>query len=278
MFLDADMALIEGYKRSEIPKIIVLDKDEKILEDVRNKALTRVLAIVGAKAERPNMPADQAYFHWDDLEGIQECILTYMHQQVQKVPLYGLVLAGGKSTRMKKDKSMLEYHGKTQVEHCYSLLTEFCDHVYVSNRQEQAELGGHKPLPQVHDTFLNVGPMGGILSAMRQYPQAAWLVLACDLPFLKPEVIQTLIDERHPFKYATAYQSIYNAFPEPLCAIYEPKIFPRLLQFLANGGTCPRKVLINSDIKLLRQSHKESLENVNHPEEYQKVMEGMNKE
>jgi len=195
-----------------------------------------------------------------------------MHAQIQKIPLYGLVLAGGKSTRMKKDKSLLEYHGKTQTEHCFDLLSVHCDKVFISNREDQSKLCGHKQHPQIHDTFLNIGPLGGILSAMKAYPDTTWLVMACDLPFVTCKTIETLIKKRNPLKLATAYQSAHNDLPEPLCAIYEPKSLSRLLEFLEDGCTCPRKILINSDIQMIPQDKKTSLDNINNPQEYKKAL------
>ncbi len=108
--------------------------------------------------------------------------------------LYGLVLAGGRGVRMKADKSLLRYHDKSQVEYCYDLLLPLCKRVLVSNRSEQADLKEHEGLSQIHDIFPNIGPLGGILSAMTQYPKVSWLVLACDLPFVTERAIKALVD------------------------------------------------------------------------------------
>ena len=191
----------------------------------------------------------------------------------KKTPLYGLILAGGKSTRMKKDKSLLEYHGKKQVLYCFDLLEQFCDEVFISNRREQSRLAAHKKFPQIHDVFVGIGPLGGILSAMIRYPQAAWLVLACDLPFVEESTIKMLLKKRRPAQMATAYRSAHEPqLPEPLCAIYEPKAAFRLLQFLAQGIQCPRAILQRSDTNLITQPSAISLDNVNDPREYQHAL------
>lgn len=190
-----------------------------------------------------------------------------------RIFLYGLVLSGGKSTRMKKDKSMLEYHGKKQVSYCFDLLSQFCDQVFVSNRKDQSRLAAHKKLPQIHDVFVDIGPLGGILSAMTHHPDIAWLVLACDLPFVNESTIKTLIKKRNPSKMATAYRSTHDPqLPEPLCAIYEPKALFQLLQFLAQGIHCPRFILKHSAIHIIEQDHPLSLDNVNDPQEYQNAL------
>ncbi len=190
--------------------------------------------------------------------------------------LYGLVLAGGHSNRMKTDKSLLAYHGKSQVQHCFDLITPYCLKVFVSNREDQSLLDNHKDLPQIHDTFLNIGPLGGILSAMASHSHVAWLILACDLPFVNSKTIEKLIKFRDPSKIATAYKSTTVPFhPEPLCSIYEPRAHSLLLKFYQGGKQCPRKFLINSDVRLIKQDDQHSLTNINSIHEYQAAMNAL---
>ncbi len=187
--------------------------------------------------------------------------------------LYGLVLVGGKSARMKQDKASLKYHGQEQSVHCFHLLERFCSKVFLSNRKDQRDSAGQKGFPQIHDaeSFLDIGPLAGILSAMEKYPDVSWLVLACDLPFVDEKTIQYLIDHRNPVKIATVFKSVHDNLPEPLCAIYEAHGQKSLKDFLKQGIQCPRKILINSDTELLTPPDKKALENINYPEEYSKV-------
>ncbi|WP_199243508.1 NTP transferase domain-containing protein [Hymenobacter sedentarius] len=180
--------------------------------------------------------------------------------------LRGLVLAGGRSERMQTDKGKLHYHALDQRQHTAALLGEFCPDVRVSVRPDQAAdlPAGLKPLP---DTFLNLGPLGGLLSAFQADPNAAWLVLACDLPFLTRHTLEFLVTHRQPARAATALKSPWNDFPEPLVTIWEPRSYGQLLRFLSLGYSCPRKALINSDIELLEPPVPAELRNVNTPEE-----------
>lgn len=191
--------------------------------------------------------------------------------------LYGLVLAGGKSTRMKVDKSILHYHGTPQVEHAVHLLQKHCDKVFISNRKDQSELSGHTIAPQIHDQtqFSDIGPIGGILSAMTLHPDAAWLILACDLPFITEETLRTLIAKRNQEKIATAYISTHDQLPEPLCAIWEAHSAPRILEFVKQGMQCPRKILINSDVQLIQPQQRNALDNINNPEEYKQALRSL---
>ena len=185
--------------------------------------------------------------------------------------LHGLVLAGGRSERMRTDKGALRYHGAAdQRQHTAALLGEFCADVRVSVRPDQAhELpAGLVPLP---DTFLGLGPLGGLLSAFQADPNAAWLVLACDLPLLTRTTLAFLVANRQPGRVATALQSPWNDFPEPLVTIWEPRAYGELLRFLSLGYSCPRKALINSDAAVLAPPAPAELRNVNTPEERAEV-------
>ena len=187
-------------------------------------------------------------------------------------PLNGLVLAGGQSKRMGTAKDLLRWHGKEQRYYVADLLQPFCAEVFISCRQEQEE-NIDTTYKSLADTFLHMGPTGGILSALRLQRNKAWLVVACDLPLLDKETIRALIANRDPNKMATTYKSPYDGLPEPLITIWEPQSYPVLLDFLGRGITCPRKVLINSDKLLLEATHPAALMNVNTPQEAERAKE-----
>ncbi|UEQ76974.1 NTP transferase domain-containing protein [Chryseobacterium arthrosphaerae] len=191
-------------------------------------------------------------------------------------PVNGLVLAGGKSVRMGKAKDLLHWHGKEQRYFAADLIAPFCEEVFISCRQDQLENfdPGYKALT---DTFLNMGPFGGILSALRSRRDTAWLVVACDLPLLDPKSLEFLLRSRDPEKAATTYESPFDGLPEPLITIWEPKSYPLLLHFLGMGNTCPRKVLINSDTFILKPENPDALMNVNTPEDAEKAKQIMKK-
>ena len=187
--------------------------------------------------------------------------------QAAAPPLRGLVLAGGRSQRMQTDKSQLRYHGQEQRQYAAALLAEVCEDVFVSCRPDQADAVAAAGLAPLPDQFLDLGPMGGLLTAFRHDPNAAWLVVACDLPFLSATTLRYLVQHRHAGRVATAFQSPHNEFPEPLITIWEPRSYATLLQFLALGYSCPRKALINSEIELLTAPAPQELRNVNTPQE-----------
>lgn len=184
--------------------------------------------------------------------------------------IFGLVLAGGQSRRMGTDKARINYRGQPHAAFCYDLLNQYCEKTYLSLRASNAPQFGD--YPRIFDQFDDAGPLSGILSAFEKHSDCAWLVLACDLPFVESSVISNLIAERDPAQMATAYKSENNRLPEPLCAIYEPKIRDSLLAAHSGGKNCPRKILMESPAKLISLVDSRSLSNANSPEDYAQAM------
>jgi len=182
-------------------------------------------------------------------------------------PLYGLVLAGGASRRMGRDKATLAYGGRTQLAAAHALLTRHCERAYVSVRADQVNEPARAALPQIVDGAVGSGPIAGIAAAQATHPDAAWLVVACDLPFVGDETLEFLIARRGPHEI-TAYASAHDGLPEPLCAIYEPGTRGALLDYIAQGRLCPRKFIVSSGVPLLQQPDPAALDNVNTPAEY----------
>ncbi len=288
-FNETDLVLVNGNHFQAKQQIVVIDpKKEKSLHK-RLSQLTDVQLILLAEGVENIFPFLQEHleqnppppeadrhppiFQSSNIKGIADFLLKKM--QAAQPPLYGLVLAGGKSERMGQDKGALDYHGKPQREYAADLLNQFCEQTFISMRPGQAV---ESTYPVLEDKFLELGPYGAMLSAFRQQPNAAWLVVACDLPLLDDKTLRPLVDNRNCSKIATAFHNPETQFPEPLITIWEPRAYPVLLQFLAQGYTCPRKVLINSNIEELQVANTDALRNVNKPEELQQVMKLVKKD
>jgi molybdopterin-guanine dinucleotide biosynthesis protein A len=181
-------------------------------------------------------------------------------------PLYGLVLAGGSSRRMQRDKAALDLHGEPQLAWGYALLARHCERVFVSVRADQRTETVRAGFPQIVDTVEGAGPIAGIAAAQAAHPHVAWLVLACDLPFVDDGTLTRLVAARSPGRPVTAYRSTGDGLPEPLCAVYEPQSASMVREAVSGGRTCPRKLIIASGVPLLEQAAP-LLGNVNTPED-----------
>jgi molybdopterin converting factor subunit 1 len=183
-------------------------------------------------------------------------------------PLYGLVLAGGRSSRMGRDKAALRYEGQTQLERAMALLSAHVARAYVSVRPDQKTDALRARFAQIEDRASDIGPMAGLLAAQAAHPEAAWLVLACDLPLLDEPTLRRLIGARATTALATAYRSSHDGLPEPLCAIYEPRSRAALSDYVAQGKHCPRKFLLHVGAHLIEEPNPRALDNINTPAEY----------
>jgi molybdenum cofactor guanylyltransferase len=133
--------------------------------------------------------------------------------------LNGLVICGGQSSRMGRDKGLIDYHGKPQRYFLYKMIQPLCDQVFISCSQNQA---GEIP-PQfrsIADSEIqkNKGPMTGLLSATDLFPEISWLVIACDYPLIEPGDIRLLVERFKETNRSVAYA--ISDQPEPLLALY----------------------------------------------------------
>ena len=177
-------------------------------------------------------------------------------------PLYGLVLAGGRGTRLGRDKGELDYHGLPQAAWGLRLLEPFCGHRFVSVRPDQIDAPAYRGLATIVDGGASAGPASGVAAALRQFPRAAWLVIAADMPLLTDAVLGTLVTHRDPSGLATAYRH-RGGMPEPLCAIWEPAVAARLGAQDAGKGVSLRRLLEAGPARLLDLDDDEVLTSVN---------------
>jgi molybdopterin-guanine dinucleotide biosynthesis protein A len=190
----------------------------------------------------------------------------------QAAPIRALILAGGSSSRMRRDKAALRYGGVSQLERAHALAGRHVSEVFVSVRSSQAADPTRAAHRLIIDSVAGEGPIVGIRSALAAFPGSAWLVIACDLPFLSDAALEQLLRERDPALLATAYRSVHDGLPEPLCAIWEPSAAAALEHHQADGGQCPRKFLIRHPVRLLEPEDRRALDNVNTPAEYAEAL------
>jgi len=174
-----------------------------------------------------------------------------------------LILSGGQSSRMGEEKRLINYHGKTQEQYLFDLLSNNFSEVYISINNSQTT-----DLPNIQDLDFGVkSPMVGIVSAFNYNPNVAWLVVACDMPFVDEKAIKFLLNHRNIKKYATAFENSHEHFPEPLLTIYEPKIFPKLQEAISQGKKSPMKILQNLEVETLQSYDNQWIININTTEE-----------
>ncbi len=149
---------------------------------------------------------------------------------------------------MGKDKSHICYQDSTpEWQRLAQLLENCCDSAFLCHRAEQNFEGFENSIIDP-----GTGPLKAIACAQQEHPEAAWLVLACDLPLLTQPTLEHLISQRDPSSQATCFASNIDSMPEPLCAIYEPSIAATIqARLTSNNSDCPRSVLKQANTKLV---------------------------
>ena len=272
-----DLVCINGNHYQGEKQVLILDNEKEASVRKRLHQLTNVQFVI-------KMNSDSKYFDFleeaipnikdlpcyliDEVENISNEIEKFVINKIPKIQ--GLVLAGGQSTRMGTDKGLLEYHGVSQREYLYDMFQKLFP------RKDEGQLGAYYSVRQhqdvsgncIVDKFKGLGPFGGICSAFQENPNTAWLVVATDVPFVSEEIISLLLEKRNHSKIATTFKGKSKEFPEPLITIWEPKAYPLLLNYLSQGYSCPRKVLINSDVEIV-EIDDDFIRNINTPQEFE---------
>jgi len=168
---------------------------------------------------------------------------------------------------MGSDKGLLEYHGVPHYEFLYGLLKTVCERTFLSLREDQLELAEGKEYILDRNQFR--GPFNGILSAHQAFPEATWLVLACDLPLMDVTSLELLVENHSDTNFATALATHKTGLPEPLAAIWTQQALIKAMDYLPGSkSSCPRKFLLQHEIKLVHPAQDDVLINANDKEEF----------
>jgi molybdopterin-guanine dinucleotide biosynthesis protein A len=176
----------------------------------------------------------------------------------------GIILAGGKSSRMGAEKGLQELCGKPLINYAISVLSEMCSAIFISSSSRAYESFGYEVIA---DEFPGIGPMGGIYSALKQSKTEKNLVLSCDLPFVSKELFAFILDKSSGYQVAVPWQG--NQHYEPLCGFYSLSVLNQIYTFIHNGnyklpdlfmGIRINKLSINSELPFY---HKDMFLNIN---------------
>ncbi len=272
-FLSTDGVLINSNHIAADKQVVIINEKKKESLSRKLDRLTDVICFVLDEGENDihdylklHLTNHQSIpvFKITEIKEISDFIKSSISDNIPKIN--GLLLAGGKSQRMGHDKTLIDYHGKAQKDYMMEMLSRHCETSFISIAENKGE-----KFPVIEDEFKGLGPYGGILSAFRYNPNSAWLTIAADIPLLNDDTLKELIKGRNPSAFATCFHNPETSFPEPLITIWEPRMYPRLLNFLSMGYSCPRKALINSEIEELHISNTDILLNANTPMEVEMI-------
>lgn len=184
-------------------------------------------------------------------------------------PLTGVVLAGGLSTRLGNDKTVIRLYGDSEpdmLNRACGLLAQVTDEVWVSGRTTKPKTNGHF---WICDEKKGLGPIGGVMTALRA-AQGPIMVLSCDLPFMDTQTLMKLVEkrkERTASTLMTTFLQVETGFIESLVAIYEFAALALFEEAIENGIYKLSRVIDKSAQLHIPYTSRESLPffNINYP-------------
>jgi molybdopterin-guanine dinucleotide biosynthesis protein A len=203
--------------------------------------------------------------HVKDIAGIA----SFFQRQFFHVPPALLILAGGRSTRMGMDKSLLDYHGVSQLEYLVAMANRLNMEAFVSVRDATQTVP--PGAERITDVLSNLGPLGGICSAHLLWPQRSWWVVACDMPLMDESLIRELMSANSSEIDVLCFKSPESQLAEPLISFWKPRALRFAWLAIADGIRCPRKVIMQCNSLLVDCSRPEMLSNANTPEDLEKL-------
>lgn len=251
-----DLVLVEGGKTLDLPRVWLQGTDHQAPPDW----------VTGIQAE----------FSLNEhrVERFLNLLLPWLDQVWKQRPLYACILVGGRSRRMQQPKQLIEWNGRSWLEHIHQVLSTVAERVL---------LVGDGPLPnsfQNHSRIPDVeavqGPLAGILAALRWRPDASWLISACDQPLMGIEAIRWLVDERRPGCWAIMPRIPGSSDVEPLLAIYDGRIRSLYEKQIVVGDFCPLTPLATDRVArpVIPAEFASAWTNVNTPRDLQRIQTG----
>lgn len=184
-----------------------------------------------------------------------------------------IILAGGQSSRMGRDKALIEIDGIPLLRRVYNAAIHCSDSIYVVTSwvDRYQDL-----LPSTVNFIAESSPRSPIVAlkeALEQISSEWVLLLACDLPKLDGLVLQgwTRQLERVP-KEVMAVLPKHPKGWEPTCGFYRSSCLPALAVYIEQGGRSFQKWLETQDVEELEVSDRQMLMNCNTPEDLSKIL------
>jgi molybdenum cofactor guanylyltransferase len=179
------------------------------------------------------------------------------------VELTGIVVCGGKSSRMGTDKSMLQYYNEPQRYHVSRLLKPFCKDVYLSLNNNQDEVQDDKrQIIRDKSIFENRGPMTALLSVYETLPGKNLLFIGCDYPLFTVGELSLFVQSVNPTTKVKAFFNEAENLYEPLLAYYPASFATKLKNYFSQGNNSLQKLLFLSDAGKYFPEDKNALQSV----------------
>lgn len=174
----------------------------------------------------------------------------------------GVVMAGGKSSRMGSDKGLVDFEGKPMVKYAIDLLSAYFKTLIISSNDRNYEMFN---LPLVPDFHKNCGPICGLHAVMKQVETPYVFILSCDMPLMTALVIEKLLASLNDDEIVVP--RLFNEKIEPLCAIYSVSLLNRIEKQMFHACYKMTELIKASASSYVDFRDAAPFYNINHPNE-----------
>ena len=177
----------------------------------------------------------------------------------------GIILSGGKSTRMGMDKGLIELKGKPMIQHVIDHIDPICNEILISANNKVYENFSY---PVYNDEIHEIGPAGGIISCLKHSSYKKNIIISCDLPYASTPFIQKLFELSGDFEITLPKSGPYY---QPLCAIYSKEVYSVFMECINKGIYSMQTIINEFRIQVIEQADIEEfdfskeLRNINYP-------------
>jgi len=177
----------------------------------------------------------------------------------------GFVLAGGRSSRMGRDKALLEWQGARLIGRVAEAVAAAAGGVALIGDPARYGALGYPVFP---DIFSGCGPLAGIHAALSATPADWNLVVACDMPDVEAGLLRELLERAEAGGQDCLLPAGESGRPEPLCAVYHRRALPAIQRALENGVRKVLDALAGLRMEVHRTEGPGPFRNINTPEEW----------
>ena len=172
----------------------------------------------------------------------------------------GIVLAGGKSRRMGRDKALIVLKNRTFLEHVVCALKPMVDEIFIVSDNPEHQIENFSRVP---DKFVDGGPIAGIYTGLIHSKSENNIVLSCDVPLISSSVLEILLDNNEDNYDVVQLKDQENYYP--LIALYKKRIAPYFLTLLNKGERKLMHAVSGLNVKTIciEKAQQELLKNVN---------------
>ena len=178
-----------------------------------------------------------------------------------------VIMAGGKSSRMKKDKALLPFGGfSTLAEYQYQRLLPYFDNIFISSKNNKFNF----PIRIIEDCYADSSPLVALISIFETLEETKEVfVLSVDAPFVSPKSIEKLY--QNSYKYHDIIVAESNNGVEPLCAIYKNSILEPAKRLLKKNNHRLQTLLNEVQTVKIKIEGEREFMNLNYPREYEEA-------